>query len=51
MLHGQMLNHGIGVVGAQYMFLLLAPGPLLGLLALAPLMRAPERKAAARDAY
>jgi MFS family permease len=47
----QLLNHGLGVVGAQYMFLLLAPGPLLGLLALAPLMRAPERQAAARDAY
>jgi MFS family permease len=45
----QLLNHGIGVIGVQYMFLLLAPGPLLGLFALAPLMRAPERKAAERN--
>jgi MFS family permease len=45
----QLLNHGIGVIGVQYVFLLLAPGPLLGLFALPPLMRAPERKAAERN--
>jgi hypothetical protein len=42
----QLLSHGIGV---QYIFLLLAHGPLLGLFALAPLMLAPERKAAERN--
>jgi MFS family permease len=44
----QLLNHGIGVVGVQYVFLLLVPGPLLGLAALMPLMRA-ARDAAACD--
>jgi MFS family permease len=45
----QLLNHGIGVVGVQYVFLLLAPGPLLGLYALAPLLWAPAGKAGERD--
>jgi MFS family permease len=37
----QLLNHGIGLVGVEYVFLALVPGPLLGLAALAPLLRAP----------
>jgi MFS family permease len=37
----QLLNHGVGLVGVQYLFLLLVPGPLLGLAALTPLLRAP----------
>jgi MFS family permease len=41
----QLLNHAVQPLGAQYLFLLLAPGPVLGLLALLPLLRA----AAARD--
>jgi len=36
----QLLNHGIGLVGVEYVFLALVPGPLLGLAALLPLMRA-----------
>jgi hypothetical protein len=31
-------------LGAQYLFLLLAPGPVLGLLALLPLLRAAEAR-------
>ncbi len=38
----QLLNHSIGLIGEQYVFLLLVPGPLLGLAALMPLMRAAE---------
>ena len=37
----QLFNHGIGLIGVQYVFLLLVPGPVLGLAALMPLMRAP----------
>jgi MFS family permease len=44
----QLLNHGIGFIGVQYVFLLLVPGPLLGLAALAPLMRT-ARAARASD--
>ncbi len=35
----QLLNHAAGLMPAQYLFLLLAPGPLLGLQALRPLLR------------
>lgn len=35
----QLLNALAGAVPVQYLFLLLAPGPLLGLLALRPLLR------------
>jgi len=41
----QLVNHGIGVLGVQYVFLLLAPGPLIGLLALAPLVGETEGNA------
>ena len=41
----QLLNYAIGVVGVQYVFLLLLPGPLLGLLALTPLVRGGETHA------
>ncbi len=42
----QLLNYAAGFVGAQYLFLLLIPGPILGLLALMPLLR-PARSGAA----
>jgi MFS family permease len=35
----QLLNWAAQPLGAQYLFLLLAPGPMLGLLALRPLVR------------
>ena len=35
----QLLNSVLPTLGAQYLFLLLAPGPALGLLALRPLLR------------
>jgi len=35
----QLLNAALPLLGAQYLFLLLAPGPALGLLALRPLLR------------
>jgi predicted MFS family arabinose efflux permease len=35
----QLLNYAVGLVGAQYLFLLLIPGPLFGLFALMPLLR------------
>lgn len=35
----QLLNYAAETLGAQYLFLLLAPGPVLGLLALRPLLR------------
>jgi MFS family permease len=34
----QLLNHAAGALPAQYLFLLLIPGPILGLLALRPLL-------------
>jgi MFS family permease len=34
----QLLNHAASLLPAQYLFLLLAPGPALGLLALKPLL-------------
>ena len=46
----QLLNYAIGVVGVQYVFLLLLPGPLLGLLALTPLVRGGETHASTREA-
>lgn len=36
----QLLNHAAGVMPPQYLFLLLAPGPLVGLWSLRPLLRA-----------
>jgi MFS family permease len=36
----QLLNHAVGLVGVAYVFLALVPGPLLGLAALLPLVRA-----------
>jgi hypothetical protein len=35
----QLLNAASGTLPAEYLFLLLAPGPALGLLALRPLLR------------
>lgn len=35
----QLLNAAAGIVPAEYLFLLLAPGPLLGLFAMRPLLR------------
>jgi MFS family permease len=42
----QLLNYAADWLGAQYLFLLLTPGPILGLLALLPLLR-PAAAAAA----
>src|SRR5262249_30247090 len=36
----QLLNYAIGTVGEKYVFVLLAPGPVFGLIALWPLLRA-----------
>jgi MFS family permease len=35
----ELLNAAAGAVGAQWLFVLLAPGPILGLVALLPLLR------------
>jgi len=35
----ELLNAAAGTVGAQWLFVLLAPGPILGLVALLPLLR------------
>jgi MFS family permease len=35
----QLLNHAAAAIPPRYLFLLLAPGPLLGLCSLAPLLR------------
>jgi MFS family permease len=37
----ELLNASAGALGAQWLFLLLAPGPLFGLVALRPLLRGP----------
>jgi MFS family permease len=38
----ELLNAAVGNLGAQWLFVLLAPGPLFGLAALLPLLRAPR---------
>lgn len=38
----QLLGYAIGVMGAPYVFLLLVPGPVLGLIALLPISRRVE---------
>ena len=38
----ELLNAAAGSLGAQWLFVLLAPGPLFGLAALLPLLRAPR---------
>ena len=43
----QLLERMLAVVGAQFLFLLLIPGPILGLLVLLPLVRGSEAKSAA----
>jgi MFS family permease len=43
----QLLERMLAVVGAQFLFLLLIPGPILGLLVLLPLVRGSKAKSAA----
>jgi MFS family permease len=43
----QFLNAAAGIVGAQWLFLLLVPGPIFGLLSLMPLLRRVPRHTAA----
>jgi len=38
----QLVNYAVGIVGVPYVFLLLTPGPFLGLLALLPLLRSTQ---------
>ena len=45
----QLLNTVLGAIGAQYAFLLLIPGPVLGLMALARLARRERQETAAAN--